>query len=216
MNFEPVTPTRSEHQLNADNDLDQQPVVRRLEDFDSQSGNLAERALFNYRPLIVILCLLVTVLLGFQATRIKLNASFEKMIPTSHPYVANYLANKADLNGLGNSIRIAVEAADGTIFDKVYLETLQKLNDEVYLPPGVDRPFMKSLWTANTRWVAVTEEGLDGGTVIPDAYDGSAESLDALRANAMHCAPTSPAPVKSARSSPPISNPASYSCPCWT
>jgi predicted RND superfamily exporter protein len=169
--------------VKADNDLDQQPIVRRLEDFDPKSGNLAERALFNYRPIIIALCLLVTILLGWQATRIKLNASFEKMISTSHPYVANYLANKADLNGLGNAIRIAVENPNGSIFDKKYLETLQKLNDEVYLLPGVDRPFMKSLWTANTRWVAVTEEGLDGGTVIPDSYDGSPESLDVLRAN---------------------------------
>lgn len=169
--------------MKADNDLDQQPVVRRLEDFDPKSGNLAERALFNYRPIIVALCLLVTILLGWQATKIKLNASFEKMIPTSHPYVANYLANKADLNGLGNAIRIAVENPNGSIYDKHYLDTLQKLNDEVYLLPGVDRPFMKSLWTANTRWVAVTEEGLDGGTVIPDSYDGSPDSLNELRAN---------------------------------
>ena len=169
--------------MNADQDLDQQPVVRRLEDFDKKSGNLAERALFNHRPLVVLLCLVATILLGCQATRIKLNASFEKMIPTSHPYLVNYLAHKADLNGLGNAIRIAVESPDGSIFDKHYMETLQKLNDEVYLLPGVDRPFMKSLWTSNTRWVAVTEEGLDGGTVIPDSYDGSLRSLDELRNN---------------------------------
>jgi hypothetical protein len=169
--------------MKADTDLDQQPVVRRLEDFDATSGNLAERALFNHRPLIMLLCLLATLLLGWQATRIRLNASFEKTIPTSHPYVANYLANKADLTGLGNAIRIAVEAPSGTIFDAHYLDVLQHLNDEVYLLPGVDRPFMKSLWTANARWVAVTEEGLDGGTVIPDGYDGSAASLAQLRAN---------------------------------
>ena len=169
--------------MNADKDLDQQPVVRRLEDFDTKSGNLAERALFNYRPLIVLLCLVATILLGYQATRIKLNASFEKMVPTSHPYLVNYLAHKGDLNGLGNAVRIAVESPNGSIFDKRYMETLQKLNDEVYLLPGVDRPFMKSLWTSNTRWAAVTEEGLDGSTVIPDGYDGSPRSLDELRNN---------------------------------
>ena len=169
--------------MNADKDLDQQPVVRRLEDFDTKSGNLAERALFNYRPLIVLLCLVATILLGYQATRIKLNASFEKMVPTSHPYLVNYLAHKGDLNGLGNAVRIAVESPNGSIFDKRYMETLQKLNDEVYLLPGVDRPFMKSLWTSNTRWAAVTEEGLDGSTVIPDDYDGSPRSLDELRNN---------------------------------
>ncbi|SFV05577.1 efflux RND transporter permease subunit [Pseudoduganella namucuonensis] len=169
--------------MNIDNDLEQQPVVRRLQDFDTRSGNLAERALFNHRPWIVLACLLLTVLLGFQATGLKLNASFEKMIPTSHPYVANYLEHKADLSGLGNSLRIAVAPREGTIFDANYLATLQKMNDEIYLLPGVDRPFMKSLWTANTRWTAVTEEGLDGGTVIPDDYDGSPRSMEVLRAN---------------------------------
>jgi predicted RND superfamily exporter protein len=159
------------------------PVVARLEDFDPTSCSLLERALFNHRPWVIALCLLATVLLGWQATRLRLNASFEKTIPVSHPYIANYLAQKSNLAGQGNAMRIAVEATQGTIFDRSYLETLQKLNDEVFLLPGVDRPFMKSLWTSNTRWVAVTEEGLDGNTVIGDSYDGSPQALADVRAN---------------------------------
>ena len=165
------------------NYLSQQPVVRDPKDFDKNSGNMAERALFNHRPAIVLLCLVITILLGFQATKLKLNARFEKMIPTHHPYVVNYLENKSELGGLGNSLRIAVEVGEGTIFNKSYLETLQKMNDEIYLLPGVDRPFMKSLWTSNTRWTGVTEEGLEGGTIISDSYDGSEKSLEVMRAN---------------------------------
>jgi predicted RND superfamily exporter protein len=172
--------------LKVTNYLSQQPVVRDPKDFDKNSGNLAERALFNHRPAIVLLCLVITVLLGFQATKLKLNASFEKMIPTHHPYVVNYLENKSELGGLGNSLRIAVEVGGGTIFNKSYLETLQKMNDEIYLLPGVDRPFMKSLWTSNTRWTGVTEEGLEGGTIIPDNYDGSEKSLEVIRSNLEH------------------------------
>ncbi len=160
-----------------------QPIVERLEDFDTLSGSLVERALFNNRLLVVILCLIVTLVLGWQATQIRLNASYEKMIPTQHPFVANYLANKGDLATLGNALRIAVETTDGTIFDKDYMETLRQMNDEIYLLPGVDRPFMKSLWTSATRWTAVTEEGLEGGTVVPEGYDGSKRSLDQVRAN---------------------------------
>ncbi|MYM34440.1 carboxylesterase family protein [Duganella sp. FT94W] len=169
--------------MNTDQDLEQQPVVQRLEDFDTRSGNLGERALFNYRPLVILLCLLATIVLGYQATHIRLNASFEKMIPSAHPYVANYLANKADLNGLGNSVRVAVETGGDSIYEAGYLDTLQRMNDELFLLPGVDRPFMKSLWTPSTRWAAVTEDGLDGGTVIPDGYDGQRASLAQLRAN---------------------------------
>jgi predicted RND superfamily exporter protein len=160
-----------------------QPVIQRLEDFDTTSGNLAERMLFNHRLWVVLFCLLGTLLLGWQATRINLNASFEKMIPATHPYIVNFLENRADLAALGNSMRIAVETTEGTIFDREYMDTLQKMNDEIYLLPGVDRPFMKSLWTTATRWAAVTEEGLEGGTVVPDDYDGSPHSLDQVRQN---------------------------------
>ena len=169
--------------MSPSDDLAAHPVIRRLEDFDSNSGNLIERLLFNNRIVVVFACVLLTLVLGFQATKLKLGASFEKMIPTSHPYIVNYLKHKSDLAGLGNVIRIAVETRTGDIFDAQYLETLRKINDEVFLMPGVERPYMKSLWTPATRWLGVTDEGLEGGPVIDDAYNGSRDSMQKLRAN---------------------------------
>lgn len=146
-------------------------------------GSWLERFLFGHRKAIVALCLLVTTLLGISATRLEFNTSFESMIPTGHPFIANYLAHAKDLKGLGNTLRIVVAAEDGTIFDRRYLESLREINDKVFLLPGVDRSYMKSLWTPSTAWIAVTEEGLEGGPVMPDGYDGSAASLQQLRAN---------------------------------
>ncbi|MES9972058.1 MAG: MMPL family transporter [Candidatus Thiodiazotropha sp.] len=125
----------------------------------------------------------MTVLLAYQALGLKINASFERMIPTNHPYITNYKENKSELAGLGNALRIAVAVENGTIFDAQYLDTLRRMNDEMFLMPGVDRPYMKSLWTPAVRWVGVTEVGLDGGPVIPDDYNGSKESLGQVRAN---------------------------------
>jgi predicted RND superfamily exporter protein len=160
-----------------------QPVIQRLEDFDTASGSRAERLFFNHRPWVLALCLLATLVLGWQAARIGLAASFEKTIPTHHPYVVNFLQHREQLAGGGNALRIAVAAKQGTIFEPGYLDTLRQVNDELFLLPGVDRPFMKSLWTANTRWVAVTEDGLDGDTVMSDRYDGSPAALAEVRAN---------------------------------
>jgi hypothetical protein len=158
-------------------------VIKDIADFDRQSGSLLERIVFNHRLAVMVVFLLVTVALGLQATRLKLGASFEKMIPTTHPYIANYLANRAELAGLGNTVRIAVENRKGTIFDADYLETLRKINDEVFLMPGIDRAYMKSMWMPAVRWIGVTEDGLDGGPVIGDTYDGSAAAMQQLRAN---------------------------------
>ena len=151
--------------------------------FNPRSGSLIERALFNHRLAVIVLCALLTTVLGWQASRLRLNASFEKAIPATHPYILNFLRHQNQLSGLGNAVRIAVVPRQGTIYESAYLETLRELSDEVFLLPGVARNQMKSLWTPNTRWVGVTEEGLDGGAVIPEGFDGSSKYLDALRTN---------------------------------
>ncbi|MCP5092156.1 MAG: RND family transporter, partial [Gammaproteobacteria bacterium] len=144
---------------------------------------IAERILFEHRIPVIIVFVLLTAFFAFQALQLKPDASFEKMIPTSHPYIQNYLENKADLASLSNSIRIIVETTDGDIFDKDFQEALRLINDEVFYVPGVDRSGLQSIWTPNVRWNEVTEEGFRGGTVIPNGYDGSEQSLDQLRAN---------------------------------
>jgi predicted RND superfamily exporter protein len=160
-------------------------IISDIRSFDRHSGSLAERLLFNNRLLIVLLCLTVTLMLGLQLGKLRLNAGFEKMIPLHHPFIINYTANKSELSGLGNTLKLAVETTDGTIFSAAYMETLRQINDDVFLLPGVERAYMKSLWMAAVRWVAVTEEGMEGGPVIPDRFMGSAEDLVRLRANVL-------------------------------
>ena len=167
----------------SDHKLGRDAADTSLGDFDPRSGSLGERLIFNNRVVILVLCLLITAVLGLTAAKVRLNANFERMIPTGHPFIANYLANKTQLTGLGNSLRIAVVAKKGDIYNREYLATLQKISDDVFLLPGVDRPFMKSLWTPTARWMGVTEEGLDGGPLIGPSYDGSEQALRELRAN---------------------------------
>ncbi len=151
--------------------------------FDPGSGNVFERLIFNNRLAIVIICLILTALLGVQAARTKVNASFENTLAQSHPFIRNYLDNKAIVHGLGNTLRIVVENRKGDIYDPEYLRTLKEINDAVFLMPGVDRLFMKSLWTPSVRWTQITEEGYRGGAVMPQDYNGSSSSLNQLRRN---------------------------------
>lgn len=170
-------------EVNCTETLAEHPVIAEVSQFDVHSGVLAERILFNNRRIVIFICLIITLIFGIKSTEIGINASFEKMIPTAHPYIVNFLNHKTDLSGLGNTVRIAVEVKDGTVFTKEYIDLLRKINDEVLLINGVDRAYMKSLWTPSTRWIGVTEEGMDGGPVIPDDYDGSPESIEHIHEN---------------------------------
>src|SRR5437762_902412 len=102
--------------MNPNAALAEHPVIRDLRDFDPNSGSFVERLFFNHRAVVVAVCLIITVALGYQALGLRLNASFDRMIPTKHTYIVNYQQNKAELAGLGNTLRVAVEATKGTIF----------------------------------------------------------------------------------------------------
>jgi predicted RND superfamily exporter protein len=146
---------------------------------------LLERLIFNNRPTVIGICLLVSIFLFWQATLVRPSTSFEKMIPLSHPFIQNMMEHRNDLANLGNTVRISVQAKQGDIFSKEYMETLRQINDEVFYISGVDRSGLKSLWSPSVRWTEVTEEGFAGGEVIPQSYDGSQESLDRLRNNVL-------------------------------
>ncbi|CAA0107717.1 Uncharacterised protein [Halioglobus japonicus] len=160
------------------------PVIGNLREFDYQSGSLLERLVFNHRGIVLILCALVTIVLGYQATKIQLQAGFEKTLPKAHEYVLNYQANQNGLKGLGNNLRIVVAVKEGNIFTPANLRYLEKVSDEIFFVPGVDRNGMKSLFTPNTRWRVVTEEGFEGGPVIPGDYDpDSPKSIAEIQLN---------------------------------
>ena len=168
----------------ADIRQDPLPVIHKLADFDPRSGNRLERLVFNHRLAFVLCMLLTTLVLGYMAlTRLELRPSFEKMLPQSHPYIKNYLENRPSLRGLGNAVRVVVENTHGDIFAPDYLQTLRQINDELFLSDGVDRAWMKSLWSPAVRWTEVTEEGFQGGPVMPDGYQGAAADIEQLRQN---------------------------------
>jgi hypothetical protein len=156
------------------------PVISSVEEFDRSTGSLLERLVFNNRVLVMAFCTLATFFLAYHAKDITLQAGFEKMLPKNHPYVINYQENKKFLKGLGNNLTLSIKGSGESIFEKDYLQTLESLNDQVFFIPGVDRTAMKSLFTPNTRWRVVTEEGFAGGPVMPGYFDGSPQKIEEL------------------------------------
>ena len=142
-----------------------------------------EPRLFGHRKIILVLFVLASLFFGWQASMLRPDASFQKMVPIFHPYIANYLKYETELRPLGNVLRISVETTQGDIYNKQYLDTLKKITDEVFYIPGVDRGNLKSLWTPNVNWVEVTEAGMVGGQVMPEGFDGSSEKLEQVRTN---------------------------------
>ena len=149
-----------------------------------QTARLPERLIFCVnRPAVLLLFAVITVFLAFQAYHLKPDASFQKLIPQGHPYVQKMNEHLRDLMATGASLKVSVAVKNGDIFNPEYLSSLGHIADEIFYIPGVDKNGLLSLWSPNVRWVMVTEEGFEAGSVIPQDYDGSHESLQQLRRN---------------------------------
>jgi len=138
--------------------------------------------LFGYRAWVLVAFAVLTALLAASASRLVVDAGFNKMVPLEHPYMKVYREYEKVFGG-ANRIALAIVRRDGDIFNRDTLAKLKALTDDVFLLNGVDRPSVKSLFTPNTRFIEVIEEGFAGGNVVPGTYQGTEEDLRVVQAN---------------------------------
>lgn len=142
------------------------------------------RLVFANRRLLLVLFALVTGVLGFSATRLQVDAGFEKMIPLEHEYMQTFMAYRDDFGG-ANRVLVALRRQSGEIYDADFLARLKAVTDEVFFIAGVDRATVTSLFTPNVRFIEVVEDGFAGGNVIPADFAGAPEDLDTVRDNVL-------------------------------
>jgi len=138
--------------------------------------------IFNHRKAWLVVFAILTALFAVSASRLVVDAGFSKMVPLKHPYMQVYREYEK-VFGSANRVAIALVQKDGDIFNKEYMAKLKGLTDDVFLLKGVDRPSVKSLFTPNTRFIEIIEEGFAGGNVIPATFQGTDADLATVRAN---------------------------------
>src|SRR5687768_12918123 len=140
------------------------------------------RIVFDHRKVWLILFTILTALFVASASRMVVDAGFNKMVPLTHPYMKVYRDYEKVFGG-ANRVALALVQKDGDIYNKEFMGKLKGLTDDVFLLNGVDRPSVKSLFTPNTRFIEVIEEGFAGGNVIPATFQGTEADIRQVRAN---------------------------------
>ena len=102
-----------------------------------------ETFLFRQRTVVIMLFALLTVLLGYQASQIQLDASFNKNIPLNHEYMKTYVKHSEDFGG-ANSVYISVCDKEGDIFNPEFFTALKNVHDQLFFIPGINRTLVSS------------------------------------------------------------------------
>ena len=81
---------------------------------------------------------LLTLFMLHQASQLRIDAGFAKLLPLKHEYMTTYLKYREEFGG-ANRVVIAIRAREGDIFTPEFFEVLAEITDEVFFIPGVDR-----------------------------------------------------------------------------
>lgn len=125
-----------------------------------------ENFVFRFRIYILAVFAAFTIYGGYYATQLKMDAGFEKQLPAGHEYIQTFQEYRDRLFG-SNRIIIVLKERDGQIWNKDYFRTYKDLTDALFYLPGVARHTLTSLWTPNSRYFEITEDGFVADDVIP-------------------------------------------------
>ncbi len=148
-------------------------MINRLSDF-----------IFSYRLWLLAVFSATTLGLGYAATKLRVDAGFEKTIPLQHPYMQTFTQYRKTFGG-ANRVVVALVRTDGDIFDPRFLTTLKRATDDVFFISGVDRPTVTSLFTPNARFIEIVEDGFTGGNLIPATFQGTPDELKKVKDNVL-------------------------------
>ncbi|AKS42955.1 efflux RND transporter permease subunit [Wenzhouxiangella marina] len=139
-------------------------------------------AVFSIRPLILLLFLLGTVAAAYYMMQLRVDAGFKKQLPLQHEYMQTFMEYEREFGG-ANRIMVALVAEDGDMFTPEFFQDFERISNQVFFIPGVDRASVRSIFTPNVRFVEIVEDGFAGGNVIPADFAPSPEMFERVRSN---------------------------------
>jgi predicted RND superfamily exporter protein len=138
--------------------------------------------MFRYRTPLVCGFAVLTAVMAYFASHLRIDASFNKSLPVDHDYIRTFTKYQREFGG-ANRVLVALTVDSGDIFNEKFFAELKRVTDEVTFLPAVDRPQVQSLFTPNVRYIEVVEDGFAGGDVIPANFTPTPANFANVREN---------------------------------
>ncbi|TXH05861.1 MAG: RND family transporter [Nevskiaceae bacterium] len=148
---------------------------------DKTVARISDLLISLRHPLSVVFAA-ATIFFGWSATHVKLDPGFLKLIPIEHPYMKTMM-EYLDLSGANTLLVNLRWKGEGDIYNKDFMGAMQKATDDVFFIPGIDRTHVTSMFTPNTYYIEITEDGFKGEPVVPSRFSAQPEELERVRHN---------------------------------
>lgn len=141
-------------------------------------------AIFHWRKPLLILGIVITVVLGFSASRLQVTSGFTKMIPLHHEFMRTFLDYQGDFGG-ADKVLIAIKVKHGDIYQKDVMDIVRQINEDMFYLKGVERSTIVSLFSPDVRYTEVVEDGFRSGNLISADFVGRPDQLMQVKQNVL-------------------------------
>jgi len=143
---------------------------------------MADKLIGNRKPLAALFAAM-TLFFVWSASHVQLDPGFLKLIPVKHEYMVTMMDHIDNFSG-ANRVLVSLQwKGEGEIYNQEFFKAMEEATDDVFFIPGIDRTSVKSLFTPDTYYIEVTEDGFKGDPVVPKTYSGTPEQLKRIRSN---------------------------------
>ncbi len=139
--------------------------------------------LIGRRHMLSVVFAAMTLFFGYSATHVKLDPGFLKLLPVKHEYMRTMMEYMKDFSGANTLLVNLRWKGQGDIYNKEFMDDLRKATDDVFFIPGINRTHVTSLFTPNTWYLEITEDGFRGEPVVPAKFSATDEELERVRHN---------------------------------
>ncbi|MDB5967750.1 MAG: family transporter [Hydrocarboniphaga sp.] len=139
--------------------------------------------LIGLRDLWSVIFAAMTLFFAYSATHVQLDPGFLKLIPVQHEYMRTMMYYMKDFSGANTLLVNLRWKGDGDIYNPEFMKAMQEATDEVFFIPGINRTKVSSIFTPNTIYLEITEDGFNGEPVVPARFSATPEELAKVRHN---------------------------------
>ncbi|WP_428311526.1 efflux RND transporter permease subunit [Hydrocarboniphaga sp.] len=154
-----------------------------IDRFTERTVNRFADLLIGLRKLWSVVFIAMTLFFGYSATHVQLDPGFLKLIPVQHEYMRTMMQYMKDFSGANTLLVNLRWKGEGDIYNPEFMKAMQEATDEVFFIPGINRTKVSSIFTPNTIYIEITEEGFNGEPVVPARFSATPEELARVRHN---------------------------------
>ena len=151
--------------------------------FARRAVEATSNVLLRLRFVVLALAVLITGFLGYEARNIQLDPGFAKLIPIHHPFMQAFAKYAFIFPGHNRVVLNMHWKGEGDMYNKEFMTEMEKLSNDVFFLPNVDRTRVTSLFSPSVRYTKVTEEGFIGAPIIPETFTKTDDELAQVRRN---------------------------------